>query len=220
MIIKDMDKLDSPFVRKMVDGKFVVTDEIDPEYKWVFEDDTVKAIEKLHGTNVSIIIMNGKITRIFNRTGEVPFFGRSKRHIVEGIMNSFERGYCNFTDGQYFGELIGPKLHSNPYKLEQHLWIPFSTYAADKLYYKSWGKYPKTFEAMSEWFKDLMPLFSLSKGIKGGFVEGIVFTHHDGRMSKLRRDMFDWYSGDGHKSSPAPKHLSTQAPEAGEGGAQ
>ena len=31
--------------------------------------------------------------------------------------------------------------------------------------------------------------------------EGLVFYHPDGkRMAKLRRDMFDWYKGDRHKS--------------------
>ena len=31
-------------------------------YEWVFEDPTVHAVEKLHGTDVSIIIENGTIT--------------------------------------------------------------------------------------------------------------------------------------------------------------
>ena len=32
-----------------------------------------------------------------------------------------------------------------------------------------------------------------------GFVEGVVFTHPDGRMAKLRKDMFDWHKGPRHK---------------------
>ena len=36
-------------------------------------------------------------------------------------------------------------------------------------------------------------------GDKEGFVEGVVFTHPDGRMAKLRIDMFDWYKGPRHK---------------------
>jgi hypothetical protein len=36
------------------------------------------------------------------------------------------------------------------------------------------------------------------EGRKNGFVEGIVFTHPDGRMAKLRRDMFDWFTGRRH----------------------
>jgi hypothetical protein len=67
------------------------------------------------------------------------------------------------------------------------------------LTYKSWGKYPKDFNTISEWFKELMPLYAMRKADSKGFVEGIVFTHPDGRMAKLRRDMFDWYKGPRHK---------------------
>ena len=199
MEIKDMPKIKCPFVRRIVDGQYVVVNEIEPGLEWVFEDDSVMAIEKLDGTNVSIIVEHGKITRIFNRTSEVPFFNKGKRFIIEAVMNAYERGYCNFTDGQYFGEVIGPKLQGNPYKLEDHIWIPFGTYAKDKLQYKSWGKYPKDFETISEWFKELMPLFAMQRGDKEGFVEGIMFTHPDGRMAKLRKDCFDWYQGKRHK---------------------
>ena len=67
------------------------------------------------------------------------------------------------------------------------------SYGQKHLKYKSWGKYPKDFDNISEWFKELMPLYMLRKGVKDGFVEGVVFTHPDGRMAKLRKDMFDWY---------------------------
>ena len=50
-----------------------------------------------------------------------------------------------------------------------------------------------------------MPLFALQRHgkevIDSGFVEGIVFTHPDGRMAKLRKDMFPWYSGFRHKEA-------------------
>jgi len=205
MIINDMPKLLSPFKRIMTDsGRYIVTPVIEPGYEWVFDDDSVLAIEKLDGTNVSIIIEKGKITRIFNRTGEIPFFGSGKRFIIEAIMNSYERGYCNFTDGQYFGECIGPKIQGNPYNLKEPIWLPFDSYCKKNLKYKSWGKYPKDFETISEWFKELLPLYNLH--MHGNpdkktehFVEGVVFTHPDGRMAKLRRDMFAWYTGKTHK---------------------
>ena len=50
-----MPKLESPFVRKMIGNNYIVTNEIAKGYEWVFEDESVMAIEKLHGTNVSII---------------------------------------------------------------------------------------------------------------------------------------------------------------------
>ena len=195
-----MPKLRSPFVRKMIGKDYIVTDEIEEGYDWVFEDESVMAVEKLHGTNVSIQITDGVITGIWNRTERIPFFNKGKQHIVMGILNSFGKGYTEFLgDGQYFGELIGPKVNANPYKLSEHLWIPFSTFSQKHLRYKSWGKYPKDFKTISEWFKELMPLYSLMKGIReNGFVEGIVFTHPDGRMAKLRCDMFDWYKGKRH----------------------
>jgi hypothetical protein len=205
MKINDMPKIECPFVRKvMPNGDYIVTPEVTEGYEWVFEDESVMAIEKLHGTNVSILIQDGVITAVFNRTERIPFFNKGKKHITEGLLNSYGRGYMEFlTDGQHFGELIGPKVNGNPYKLKEHLWIPFETFCQKHLRYKSWGKYPKNFETISAWFKeDLIPLYacmiSQEEGRKNGFVEGIVFTHPDGKMAKIRRDMFDWYSGNRH----------------------
>jgi hypothetical protein len=196
--IMDMPKIESPFIRKIIDGFYVITPEINPDYKWVFEDESVMAIEKLDGTNVSIVVQDGDIKQIYNRTQRIPFFNKGKKFITEAVLNSFDRGYCNFTDGQYFGEVIGQKLQGNPYKLDEHLWIPFSTYCQEHLRYKSWGKYPKDFETISNWFKDdIFSLFLAKRGIKEK-PEGVVFTHPDGRMAKLRRDMFPWFEGDSH----------------------
>jgi hypothetical protein len=220
--IRDMPKLQSPFVRKMIGGKYVVTPEITPGYEWVFTDETVMAIEKLDGTNVSIIIEDGVVRRVMNRMNLVMANGlriennKGTRYILDGVMGAIERGYvARLPDGQHFGELIGPKVgHSvsggpDPYQLTEHVWIPFATYSREHLRYKSWGKYPKDYATMSAWFeKDLLPLFYLrvhGEAMKKSdaqnlipYVEGIVFTHPDGRMAKLRRDMFDWYSGKGH----------------------
>jgi len=200
MEIKDMPKLKSPFVRELIDGQYVVTPQIEEGYEWVFEDDTVLAVEKLDGTNVSIIIENGKITRIFNRTAEVPFFNKGKSFIIQAILESFDRGYCNLTDGQYFGEVIGPKLGGNPYKLDNHLWIPFDTYGRNHLMYKSWGKYPKDYDTISNWFKDdLFSLFIRRTTHEIEPPEGVVFVRPiDGLMAKLRRDMYPWFEGKSH----------------------
>jgi len=194
-----MPKIKSPFIREMVDGFYVVTDKIDEDYKWVFENEEVMAIEKLDGTNVSIVVEEGVIKYIYNRTTRIPFFCKGKSFIVQGVLESFARGYCNFTDGQYFGELIGPKVQGNPYKLEKHLWIPFATYGKDHLRYKAWGNYPKDFKTISDWYKDdLFSLFARRHNPEHEkmFPEGIVFTHPDGKMAKLRRDMFPWFQGD------------------------
>jgi hypothetical protein len=199
--ITDFPKIESPFFRKEINGDYVVTDQIAEGYEWVFSDETVIATEKLHGTNVSILIENGVITSIWNRTERIPFFNHGKKHIIEGVLNSFDKGYMDmFTDGQHFGELIGEKVNGNPYKINGHLWIPFETFCRNHLKYKSWGKYPKDFNTISEWFKDLMPLYSLMLNNGTKFCEGIVFVHpKTGRMAKLRKDMFSWYPGKRHK---------------------
>jgi hypothetical protein len=151
-----------------------------------------------------VIIQDGVIIAVFNRTERIPFFNKGKAHIIEGILESYKRGYMeNLLDGQHYGELIGEKLQGNPYKIKGHLWIPFKTFGQKHLRYKSWGKYPKDFNTISEWFKELIPLYACmvqgEEGRKSGFVEGIVFTHPDGRMAKLRKDMFPWFKGRRHK---------------------
>ena len=208
-VVNDMPKLESPFVRQEnKNGDYVVTPEIKEGYEWVFENDDVMAIEKLHGTNVSVIIEDGNITAVFNRKNRVPAFNKGRQYVTKGILNSINRGYLNLKDGQWYGELIGPKLHNNPHKVDKHLWIPFQSYSWNNLRYKSWGKYPKTYESISKWFKDgLFSLFycnwhgvDIETSEKEGFVEGIVFTDpKTKRMAKLRRDMFDWYKGKRHK---------------------
>src|SRR3972149_2267209 len=208
MKIQDMPKLMSPFKRKiMPNGDYVVTSEIEEGYEWVFNgaEDEVLCTEKLDGTDVSIIIENGRITRIFNRTNEVPFFNKGKSFIIEGILKSYERGYCDLTDGQYFGEVIGPKLQGNPYKLTEHLWIPFNTYCREHLTYKSYHKYPKTFENISNWFKlkivdgGIFSLYLRKHGIEAK-PEGVVFHNlKTGQMAKLRLDMFNFFEGKKHK---------------------
>lgn len=201
----DMPKIKSPFVRQRMNGAYIVIDEIESGYEWVFEDESVMAIEKLHGTNVSIVIADGNVTEVYNRTERIPFINKGKGHIIEGLLQAKNSRYLEFLgDGQHFGELIGKKVNGNPYKIAGHTWIPFSTYAQEHLKYKSWGKYPKDFDTISSWFyNDLIPLFTSIRGNRNGFVEGIVFTlptSNGYKYAKLRRDMFDWFKdGKRHK---------------------
>src|SRR3989304_4211128 len=95
-MITDMPKLHSPFKRIVNEkGDYVVIDQVEEGYEWVWSEN-VLAIEKLHGTNVSILIQDGVITSIWNRTARIPFFNKGKKFIVEGILNSFDRGYMEF----------------------------------------------------------------------------------------------------------------------------
>jgi len=206
--IEDMQKLESPFIRVTnKNGDYVVTPEINPDCKWVFEggEDEVIATEKLNGTDVSIVIENGIITSIWNRTNRIPFFCKGKMYIVEAVMNAFENGYTELPDGQHFGEVLGQKLQGNPYKLDKHIWIPFNTYCRKHLTYKSWHKYPKNYENIKTWFlsdiKDggIFSLFMRMRDIQCK-PEGIVFHNlKTGQMAKLRLDMFDDFKGRRHK---------------------
>jgi len=212
--VNDFPKVECPFVREETEAGYLAQPEVNQSeryggsYDWVFEDDRVKAVEKLHGTNVSILVQNGSIVGVWNRENRIPAWSGhgNHRHIHEGIIHSQARGYTEkLTDGQHFGELVGPKVNGNPYDLEQHVWIPFTSYAQRTLEYESWGKYPKTFDAIEGWFDaGLIPLFySQWHGVdfdtaqEEGFVEGIVFTHPEPSdidtipYAKVRYDMFD-----------------------------
>jgi hypothetical protein len=124
-------------------------------------------------------------------------------HIMEGLYESLKKWYLDLPDGIYYGELIGPKVNGNPYDLDQHIWIPFLTYARESLAYSSWGKYGKTYEDISKWFET--HIFSLYyRKRHDGIVkppEGVMFIWSDGRIAKLRRDMYDWYVGQRHEGS-------------------
>lgn len=204
--INDFPKILSPFKRKINDkGDYVVYDEVEDGMDWVFNDLDTVAEEKLDGTNVSIVIENGIITSIWNRTARIPFFCKGKEFIVQGVMEAFQRGYTDLPDGQWFGEVIGEKLAGNPYKIDGHLWIPFNTYCRKNLTYESWHKYPKTFENISKWFMlpisegGIFSLFMRRRGIEQQ-PEGIVFHNlKTGQMAKLRRDMFPDFKGHRHK---------------------
>jgi hypothetical protein len=205
--IKDMPKLEGPFVRKLNDkNEYVITDEITEGADWVFNGDEteVLATEKLDGTDVSIVIENGIIVSIWNRTERLPFFNKGKAHIIEGVYEAYLRGYCELPDGQHFGELIGPKVNGNPYKLEKHLWLPFNTYCRDKLSYNSYHKYPKTYNNICKWFLDkiedggIFSLFMRKRDVKQK-PEGVVFHNLKiGEMKKLRIDMLPNYKGKRH----------------------
>jgi hypothetical protein len=202
IIPTDFPKIQCPFVRKDIDGKYVVTPEINPECSWVFTDEGVTAVEKLDGTCVSVVIEGGMITSIWNRDARIPFFSKGTRRIVDGVLNSYEKGLCDLPDGQWFGELIGPGIQSNPYNLKEPMWIPFKTFVDRQLKYKSFGNYPKTFEGFEEWMKTLIPLFNWRTNGQDShyqFVEGVIFQHPDGRLAKLRKDQYPWFEGKRHK---------------------
>ena len=198
-------KVSSPFVRENNENQdYVVTDQVNDgfegnDFEWVFNDDDVVAIEKIHGTNCCVEIEQtetGLDIEAYTRYGYQPMqkvdpYGPNSEHhyITHAVQNSLQRGYLDrLGDGVHYGEVVGPKIHGNHYELDERLFIPFS-WLKDKCSYNSWGKYPKTFGSIKRWFEN--ELFSLfysqmhgadlieSSVSNGTFCEGVVFAKKD-----------------------------------------
>ncbi len=208
---KNFPKLESPFIRKDINGQYICTPEINEDYKWIFQPGEVTAVEKLDGTNTSIIIENNKVVSIYNRLNHIPFFKKGFGRFYEGIQNAIDKEYIKIEkleDGQYFGELCGPMINGNPLKLTNHLWFPFN-FLKERDKFKFWDGYIETlkdkeeneiFNSVKETFKGLWSLERRRKGVKEP-AEGIVFYNKTGGMCKLRRDMFDGFKNKKHKEN-------------------
>lgn len=214
-MLKDFPKIECPFVRhEREDGAYLATPEINTSrrtggsYEWVVNDPRTYAVEKLDGTNVSIEIRDGQVVAAWNRKNRIPGWSPDKgdQYLREGIMNALQRGYHEFLgDGQHFGELMGPKIQGNPYDLSERIWVPFESYAKDRLQYESWGNYGTQFEDIAQWFDmGLIPLFySKWHGCsfdeaeeQDAYTEGVMFRHPEPEdidtipYAKVRHDMF------------------------------
>lgn len=187
---------------------YLVVKRINPGYEWVFEDPETIAVEKLNGTNVKILTEKGRLVAVQNRKNVIDPLQvmKGKTFLIEGIFQSIGKGYVK-EDGEQAGEVIGPKLQGNPYRLTVHEWYPFER-AIEALRYKSFHEHDRTFENWSSWFKEgLHSRYFTKRASKLGLdekvmAEGVVFYNLKRRvegqtwMAKLRRDMFDWYYTD------------------------
>lgn len=219
--LSDFPKIYCPFVRKTFkvnkeDWKkyghalqlrspnvYLVVNEVNPGYEWVFEDPDTIAVEKLDGTNIKIETANGFLITLQNRKTPINPLQiiKGKTFIIEGVFRSIGKGYIK-EDGVQAGELIGPKLQSNPLELDYHEWYPFDR-AIKYLKYRSFHEHDRTFDNWSLWFKDWLHSRLYTKRRKDKsrniFAEGVVFYNLKRKaagkkwMAKLRRDMFDWY---------------------------
>jgi hypothetical protein len=222
-MLSDFPKLNCPFVRRLFtvnveqwkkEGAslnlrepevYLVIDQVNLGFEWVFEDPDTIAVEKLNGTNVKILTENGRLIGLQNRLNVIDPLQvmKGKTFIIEGIFRSLAKGYVE-ENGEQCGELIGPKVQGNPLKLEAHEWYPFAK-AIEHLRYKSFHEHERTFDNWSQWFRDgLFSRYYAKRASKLGLTdqvmaEGIVFYNlrrkAEGKtwMAKLRRDMFDWY---------------------------
>ncbi len=221
--LSDFPKLHCPFIRQTyeVDKKqfkklgrklklrnpevYLVVDRINPGYEWVFEDPDTFAVEKLDGTNIKLLTEGGRLVALQNRLNVIDPLQimKGKTFIVEGIFMAIGKGYVK-EDGEQSGELIGPKVQGNPYKLDLHEWYPFEK-AITSLRYKSFHDHDRTFDNWSSWFKDwLFSRYFTKRASKlkldeKVMAEGVVFYNLKRKeerktwRAKLRRDMFDWH---------------------------
>ncbi|MFH1587981.1 MAG: RNA ligase family protein [Candidatus Diapherotrites archaeon] len=220
MEVKNFPKLESPFKREFVNEVFIVVPKLSPEFEWIFSNECI-ASDKIDGTNVSIIVESHKITEIYNRMNKIDIW-KHKKWFFEGIKNAIDFEKINLkelSDGQYFGELVGPHINGNPYNLKEPFWLSFD-FLRKHCRFKFWDEFTEQnrdktekekFLTVSETFKGLWSIYKRQKGIKSevnestGFensmaAEGIVFYNKaSGEMCKLRRDMFEWYSKPRHK---------------------
>jgi len=229
MTLSDFPKLHCPFIRQTfavekedwkkhgsrlglrVPEVYLVVEKINPDYQWVMDDSETIAVEKLNGTNVKIMTEKGRLVAIQNRKNVIDPLQilHGKTFLIEGIFQAIGRGYVK-EDGEQAGEVIGPKVNSNPYQLPVHEWYPFEKAVKD-LRYKSFNEHDRTFDNWSSWFKEgLVSRYFTKRASKLGLeakvmAEGVVFYNLKRRtegkiwMAKLRRDMFDWYYNDAIK---------------------
>jgi hypothetical protein len=195
-------KTKAPFVR---DDDGIVQDKIKEGFEWVFEKESVIAVEKLDGQNVAVTFNDqGEITGIYSREGDEKSVKKGDVEFFEGVSRAMELNWDEYLDEKVeYGELVGPRVKGNPYDLDKHFWVPFKR-ANEKLKFKSWGKYEKDYESISNWLNPdifgLPPLFYSNRhGVdfetakEEGYTEGIIFYDKEtGKRAKIRTDMFPW----------------------------
>ncbi|MCF6177673.1 MAG: hypothetical protein L3J71_18105 [Victivallaceae bacterium] len=73
---------------------YLVTDNVNPGYEWVFEDSETIAVEKLDGSNVKIRTENGRLVAVQNRLNVIDPLQiiKGKTFIIEGIFTAIGKG--------------------------------------------------------------------------------------------------------------------------------
>ena len=204
---QDFPKLESPFIREETEKGYVCTKKIDNRFRWVFTKECT-AVEKLDGTNTSILVENNRLTRIMNRKNIIEPFSKQGKPFTIGILEAIEKDYFKLEGGQHFGELMGKTINGNFLELDSYIWLPFSLMLTRNKY-KFWDNLEfenksdeEIYEITSNIFKDLWSLEYRRRYGKIKPAEGIVFyriiDNKITELCKLRRDMFDWFEGRRH----------------------
>lgn len=194
-----MRRMPPVFIRQP-DGQRLATDQVTPGCEWVLAGEGVPT-EKFDGT--CCMITGGKLYRRFDAKswrGMPPGFIEASPKTEYHHMGWLPVGPENPADkyhleawfalpdeeklmaGATTWELVGPKIQSNPYRLERHeLWPHFI--GED-------DAYPLGSELTFD---------GLRRELEWQSIEGLVFHHPDGRMAKVKRSDFGipWPPEDG-----------------------
>ena len=128
MKVIDWPKTRCVFEREDQDGRYLVTPTVLDGMEWVFEDG-VRAVDKVDGSNHCVVIEEGRVTAIDNRSTRIIdspaiMAMENKRALwaLKGALNAIERGWLK-TDGRHYGELLGPRINGNRHGVDDYLFV-------------------------------------------------------------------------------------------------
>jgi hypothetical protein len=184
----EFEKMFPPFIRDLKTGLCI--QEVAKDWAWCFDPSQAIVLEKLDGTNVKIEVDGVNLTiyaRNQTHKGYVPVMlnDTAYKYIVQGVVNRVAARSKRIKDGTHYGEVLGPAIQSNPYGLNTHMWYTFEPHKDGVKAYKD-APVGDNFEAWKSYILNLKSL--LNPNVEA---EGIIFLNrNDGRMAKLRKDMF------------------------------
>ena len=184
----EFEKMFPPFLRD--EKTMFCLPEVAKGWEWCFNTEEAYVLEKLDGTNVKLEVEGIKLA-IFARNQKHKGYVKTTlnnpeyKYINQAVTNAVAKRKKRMKDGTYYGEVVGPAIQGNPYNLLTHHWFTFEPHKNGVQVYKD---YPKTAD-FNEWKAWILALSSLlNTDVEA---EGVVFLNKkDGRMAKLRKDMF------------------------------
>jgi hypothetical protein len=154
-----------------------------------FDFSTAVATEKLDGTNVRLTVRNHTLVRLEKRCNpsalqkakgiEEPWYidadenAPGDKFIWEGARNT---DLSQIPDGEWSGEVLGPKIQGNPLNLEKHVVCLFSLNQSPVF-----EDVPITYQELREWLPKQKSKYGRDCGI-----EGIVWHGKNGEMVKIK----------------------------------
>lgn len=150
MDVYNFPKLESPFVRKEINGRYVCTDELDERFSWIFTGSAI-AVEKLDGSNLHLVVEEGRPS-LYTRNGlSLEFLSKEGNRFANGIIKAVENNIFGNKElscrgaNNFYGELVGPDINEGAYGMDHYIWYPFK-FLAENRAFKFW---PKSIEAMN-----------------------------------------------------------------------